>query len=204
MSQQRSVVIFDLGGVLIDWNPRYLYRKLFNGDDAAMEHFLANVCTGEWNIQQDAGRSLAEAYAQLTSKHPDKKHLIEAWGERFDEMMSGQIEGTVAILEELYAKGVPLYALTNWSAETFPHGLKRFEFFKRFRGIVVSGELKLIKPDRRIFQHLLDTYDLKAQDAVFIDDALHNVAGAAALGIHGIHFTGPALLRQELTELKLL
>ena len=204
MSQQRSVVIFDLGGVLIDWNPRYLYRKLFNGDDAAMEHFLANVCTGEWNIQQDAGRSLAEAYAQLTSKHPDKKHLIEAWGARFDEMMSGQIEGTVAILEELYAKGVPLYALTNWSAETFPHGLKRFEFFKRFRGIVVSGELKLIKPDRRIFQHLLDTYDLKAQDAVFIDDALHNVAGAEALGIHGIHFNGPALLRQELTELKLL
>jgi 2-haloacid dehalogenase len=204
MPQQRSVVIFDLGGVLIDWNPRYLYRKLFNGDDAAMESFLANVCTNDWNVQQDAGRPLAEANALLIAKHPDKKHLIEAWGERFDEMMSGQIEGTVAILEELYAKGVPLYALTNWSAETFPHAPKRFEFFKRFRGIVVSGELKLIKPDKRIFQHLLNTYELKARDTVFIDDAPYNVAGAASLGIHGVHFTEPALLRQELTELKLL
>lgn len=204
MSQKRSVVIFDLGGVLIDWNPRYLYRKLFNGDDAAMEDFLANICTGDWNVQQDAGRPLADAYKLLSDKHPDKKHLIEAWGARFDEMMSGQIEGTVAILEELYAKGVPLYALTNWSAETFPHALKRFAFFKRFRGIVVSGELKLIKPDMRIFQHLLDSYDLEAQDAVFIDDAPYNVAGAASLGIHGIHFTGPAPLRQALTALKLL
>jgi 2-haloacid dehalogenase len=204
MSQQRSVVIFDLGGVLIDWNPRYLYRKLFNGDDTAMEHFLANICTNDWNVQQDAGRPLAEACGLLTSKHPDKKHLIEAWGERFNEMMSGQIEGTVAILEELYAKSVPLYALTNWSAETFPHALKRFAFFKRFRGIVVSGELKVIKPDKRIFQHLLDSYDLKAQDTVFIDDAAYNVAGAASLGIHAIHFTGPVPLRQALTALNLL
>jgi 2-haloacid dehalogenase len=204
MSNQRSVVIFDLGGVLIDWNPRYMYRKLFNGDDAAMEHFLANICTGDWNVQQDAGRPLAEAYKLLTDKHPDKKHLIEAWGSRFDEMMSGQIEGTVAILEELYAKGVPLYALTNWSAETFPHALKRFKFFKRFRGIVVSGELKLIKPDARIFRHLLHKYDVKAEDSVFIDDAPYNVAGANSLGIHGIHFTGPAPLRQELTTLGLL
>jgi 2-haloacid dehalogenase len=204
MSQQRSVVIFDLGGVLIDWNPRYLYRKLFNGDDAAMEHFLANICTNEWNVQQDAGRPLTEAYKLLCDKHPDKKHLIEAWGGRFDEMMSGQIEGTVAILEELYSKGVPLYALTNWSAETFPYALKRFKFFKRFRGIVVSGELKLIKPDRRIFEHLLNKYDVKAQDSVFIDDAPYNVAGTNSLGIHAIHFTGPAPLRQELATLGLL
>jgi 2-haloacid dehalogenase len=169
-----------------------------------MENFLATICTNDWNVQQDAGRPLAEANALLTSKHPDKKHLIEAWGSRFDEMMSGQIEGTVAILEELYAKGVPLYALTNWSAETFPYALKRFDFFKRFRGIVVSGELKLIKPDKRIFQHLLDSYELKAQDTVFIDDAPYNVAGANSLGIRGIHFTAPAPLRQELAALQLL
>src|SRR6201996_7873495 len=113
-----SIAVFDLGGVLVDWNPRYLYRKLFPGDDAAMEHFLANVCTDAWNVQQDAGRSLADAYAALAGDHPDKKHLIEAWGARFDEMMSGAIEDSVAILAELRARRTPLYALSNWSAET--------------------------------------------------------------------------------------
>jgi 2-haloacid dehalogenase len=197
-------VVFDLGGVLIDWNPRYLYRKMFPGDDAGMEHFLAHVCTPEWNVCQDAGRPLAEAYALLVTEHPDKRHLIEAWGARFDEMMAGPIEETVAILAELRARGTPLYALSNWSDETFHYALARFEFLGWFRHIVVSGRLKLAKPDPRIYQHLLDGQQLDPARTLFIDDAPHNVAGARALGIHAIHFTTPSALRQSLRELSLL
>jgi 2-haloacid dehalogenase len=202
--QQDWTVVFDLGGVLIDWNPRYLYRKLFPGDEAGMEHFLANVCTSDWNIRQDAGRPLAEAYALLVAQHPDKRQLIEAWGPRFDEMMSGPIEETVEILAELRARGTPLYALSNWSDETFPYALRRFEFLGWFRHIVVSGRLKLIKPDPRIFQHLLETQRLDPQRTVFIDDAKHNAEAAAALGMHAVHFTTPAALRVSLQQLGLL
>jgi 2-haloacid dehalogenase len=203
-SAAHTHVVFDLGGVLIDWNPRYLYRKLFAGDEQAMEQFLASVCTSEWNVQQDAGRPFTEAYAVLCAEHPDKRALIEAWQPRFDEMMAGPIEGTLEILAELRARGTPLFALTNWSAETFPFALARFEFLKWFDGIVMSGELELIKPDPRIYQHLLDTHGLRAQDTVFIDDAPRNVAAAAALGFHAIQFTEPAALRAKLRTLGLL
>lgn len=200
----RTHVVFDLGGVLIDWNPRYLYRKLFAGDEQAMEHFLATVCTSEWNERQDAGRPFAQACAELYAKHPEQRALIEAWLPRFDEMLSGPIEGTVEILAELRARGTSLYALSNWSAETFPRALARFEFLKWFRGIVMSGEVALIKPDPRIYQHLLETHGLSAEDAVFIDDTPRNIAAAAALGFHTIHFTDPAALRAELRALDLL
>lgn len=200
---QHTTVVFDLGGVLIDWNPRYLYRKLI-ADEAQMEAFLANVCTSDWNLQQDAGRPLAEAYAVLAKTHPHHKALIEAWGARFDEMMAGAITGTVEILAELRARGTPLYALSNWSAETFPFALRRFEFLRWFNGLVISGELKLIKPDRRIYQHLLDTHALAPESTVFIDDVQHNVAGASALGIHGLRFVDPATLRRDLVALGLL
>src|SRR5271154_582402 len=138
----RDIVIFDLGGVLIDWNPRHLYRKLFAGDEAAMEAFLATVCTHDWNRCQDAGRSFAEGARLLKAEHPDKAELIDAYGARFDEMMRGPIAGSVAILAELRARGTPLYALTNFSAETYPPAFARFEFLQWFRGIVVSGEVK--------------------------------------------------------------
>jgi 2-haloacid dehalogenase len=200
---QHSTVVFDLGGVLIDWNPRYLYRKLF-ADEAAMEAFLTNVCTPTWNIQQDAGRTFSEACALLAKSHPHHRPLIEAWGTRFDEMMAGPIEGTVEILSELRARGTPLYALSNWSAETFPFAQRRFEFLSWFDGIVISGQINLIKPDPRIYQHLLETHALTAESTVFIDDAPHNVAGATAVGIHGLHFTDPARLRRDLVELGLL
>jgi len=201
---QHSTVVFDLGGVLIDWNPRYLYRKLFGGDEAAMEAFLENVCTPDWNLQQDAGRSLADAYALLVKSHPQHRAHIEAWGPRFDEMMSGSIAGTVEILAELRARGTPLYALSNWSAETFPFALTRFDFLQWFDGIVISGTLKLIKPDPRIYRHLLETHALEAEETVFIDDAPHNVAGASAVGLHALQFTEPAALRRSLVELGLL
>jgi 2-haloacid dehalogenase len=200
----RRVVIFDLGGVLLDWDPRHLYRKLFPGDEAAMEAFLGEVCTVEWNERQDAGRSFAAAVAELMPKHRDKLHLIEAFGSRFGEMIPGALDGSVAILGELKARGVPIYALTNWSAETFPSQRERFAFLEWFDGIVVSGHEGMIKPDPRIFRILLDRYGIAAEEAVFIDDNPKNAQAAAALGIHGIHFRSSAQLREELSSLELL
>jgi 2-haloacid dehalogenase len=200
----RSVVIFDLGGVLLDWNPRHLYRKLFGGDDAAMEHFLATVCTKEWNERQDAGRTFAEGTRELMPRHADKLELIEAWGRRFGEMIPGPIDGAVEVLAELRERRVPLYAITNWSAETFPPQRARFDFLSWFDGIVVSGCERVMKPDPRIFEILLDRYGLAAESAVFIDDVAANAAAAARLGIHGIHFRSPRQLRWELAAVGLL
>lgn len=198
-----AAVVFDLGGVLIDWNPRYLYRTLFDGDDAAMEHFLTHVCSPAWNQRQDAGRSFADGCAELVREFPDARPLIEAWRERFDETMAGPIAGTVEILAELRARGVPLYALSNWSAETFPIARARFDFLAWFDGIVVSGELGVAKPDARIFAHLLETYGLRAAATVFVDDAPANATAAAAMGLHAILFTDPAALRTALRDLGL-
>jgi 2-haloacid dehalogenase len=203
-SPARSVAIFDLGGVLLDWNPRFLYRKLFDGDESAMERFLATVCTTEWNERQDAGRSFAEATQELLPHHADKLELIEAFGRRFGEMVRGPIAGAVEVLAELRQRNVPLYALSNWSAETFPPQRQRFEFLSWFDGIVISGLEGVIKPDPRIFGILLERYGVAAQSAVFIDDVARNAAAASALGIHGIHFRSPAQLRSDLVTLGML
>ena len=197
-----TTVIFDFGGVLIDWNPRYLYRQLFD-DDAEMEAFLAVVCTPEWNGQQDAGRPAAEAIAERTALFPQHAALIEAYFTRFSEMMSGPHDGTVAILDELRRRGVPLYGLTNWSADTFPHATARFDFLGWFDGIVVSGREGMKKPDARIFHLLLERHGIDAADGVFIDDSRENVAAAAAVGLHALHFTDPAALRADLRQLGL-
>ena len=201
---RRSVAVFDLGGVLIDWNPRHLYRKLFAGDDTAMEHFLATVCTTEWNQRQDAGRPFADAVRALLPTHADKVDLIEAFGQRFDEMIAGPIEGSVNVLAELKARGVPLYALSNWSAETFPPQRARFAFLDWFDGIVVSGHEGVIKPDARIFRILCERYRIAPDSAVFIDDVATNAEAASALGIHGIHFRSADELRRELVLVGLL
>lgn len=199
----RSIVVFDLGGVLIDWNPRHLYRKLI-ADEAAMENFLTTVCTQAWNERQDAGRTFAEAAALLGEQHPRHRDLIEAFGTRFDEMMKGPIEGSVTILETLHRRGVPLYALSNWSHETFPFAQRRFDFLKLFRGMVISGQEGVIKPDPRIFRILLERHKIKPDAAVYIDDNPRNAEAARAFGIHGIHFTDPDKLRRELEHLRLL
>jgi 2-haloacid dehalogenase len=199
-----TVVVFDLGGVLVDWDPRYLYRKLFDGDDAAMEQFLAEVCTPAWNDAQDRGRPFAEACALLVRDHPDRRDLIEAWPSRYPETIAGPVAGTVEILAELRARDVPLYALSNWSAETFPHAQARFPFLQWFRGIVLSGELRMAKPDPAIYRCLLDTYQLRAEDIVFIDDAPRNVDAAASLGMHALRFTDAPALRTALVALELL
>jgi len=201
---RRSVAIFDLGGVLLQWDPRHLYRKLYAGDDAAMEAFLAEVCTKEWNERQDAGRTFADATRALLPRHADQVALIEAFGTRFGEMIPGPIDGVVDVLAEVRDRGVPIYALTNWSAETFPPQRARFPFLDWFRDIVVSGNEGVIKPDPRIFRILLERNGVAAADAVFIDDVAANAAAASALGLHGIHFRSPAQLRQELAAVGLL
>ena len=205
---RRTVAVFDLGGVLIDWNPRHLYRKLFDGNDRAMEHFLATVCTQDWNEQQDAGRTFAEASALLCRNHPDQRDLIEAWGARFDEMMAGPIHGTVDVLAALRARGTPLYALSNWSAETYPAAERRFDFLGWFQGVLISGREGMKKPDPRIFRLLLERYAIAPEQAVYIDDSARNVAAAAALGIHAVHFTGhdsgPVAVRRALEGFGLL
>jgi 2-haloacid dehalogenase len=198
-----SVAVFDLGGVLIDWNPRYLYRKLFQ-HEADMEHFLANICTTEWNLHQDAGRTFAEACAALKLEHPTNAQMIDAWFERFDEMMAGPIVGTVDILAELREQEVPIYALSNWSAETFPFAQKRFEFLHWFRAIFLSAEVRLVKPDPRIFTRFCERFCLSPEQIIYIDDLQHNVEAASGIGMHAIRFHDPASLHQELVRLGLL
>jgi 2-haloacid dehalogenase len=199
-----KAVVFDLGGVLIDWNPRYLYRKLFNGDDGAMEDFLRDVCNSSWNERQDEGRSWADAIASLVAAYPEKEALIRAYRERWAEMLAGPIEGTVSILRRLREREVPLYAITNWSAETFPLARERFEFLAWFRDIVVSGDEKTLKPGPRIFQALFDRNGLSASDCLFIDDVPANVDGARSAGMRAIHFRSPEALDAELRGLGLL
>ncbi len=199
-------VIFDLGGVLIDWNPRYLYRGMFAGDEAGMERFLAEVCSPDWNLSLDAGRPFAQAVAELCERHPAERERILAYHQRWLEMVAGPMPATVAVLEELAAAGVPLWALSNWSAETF--ALVRddptYAFLERFRTIFVSGELRLVKPDPAIYRHALGVIRTPPADCLFIDDAPKNVAAAAALGIRAHLFTGAAPLRAELVALGLL
>jgi 2-haloacid dehalogenase len=200
----RSVVVFDVGGVLIDWDPRHLYRKLFSGDEPAMDHFLANVCTHEWNRCQDAGRSFAEGARLLKLQHPQHAELIDAYGARFNEMMAGPIVGVVEILAELRERDTPLYVLSNFSAETFRPALERFDFLRWFRGMVISGEVGVIKPDPRIYELMLARFAIDPRKAVYIDDVAANAEAARPFGIHGIHFTTPGALREELVRLALL
>lgn len=204
MMAQRSVAVFDLGGVVIDWNPRYLYCKLFDGNDRAMEHFLATVCTPLWNELQDGGRTFADACASLKLAYPGEAELIDAWFQRYDEMLAGAIPGIVDILTELRAHEIPLYALSNWSTETFPFALSRFECLKWFRGILLSGEVKLLKPDRRIFEVFLKTFAIDPARAIYIDDIRANVEVAVAFGMHGILFSDSRSLRIELVRAGLL
>ena len=197
-------VVFDLGGVLIDWNPRHLYRKLFDGDAAAMERFLDSVCTPAWNEEQDSGRPFADAVALLVARHPEQGELIAAYDRRWDEMLAGPIDGTVAILAELKARNTPLAALTNWSAEKFPVARRRFDFLAWFDAIVVSGEVGMRKPDPRIYRHLLESRGLDAGGTLFIDDSAANVAAARALGMPALQFSAPPALRADLEALGLL
>lgn len=195
-------IVFDLGNVLVGWEPRALFRKLFVGREEEMEWFLANVCTSEWNLQQDRGRTFAQGVAELIALHPAEHHAaIRAYHERWPEMLTGVIAGSLALLEELHRAGTPLYALTNWNQETFEHARARYAFLKLFRGVVVSGEEKLIKPELEIYRLLCARYGVAPGDCVFVDDSSKNVEGARAAGMHGLLFVGPDELRAELRAL---
>jgi 2-haloacid dehalogenase len=194
-TRTRPALVFDLGGVLIDWNPRHLYRKLFDGDDDAMERFLTEVCSPDWNMRQDAGRPFADGVAELVLRYPAHEPLIRAFHERWPETMGGAIEGTVGLLADLKAHGYPLFALSNWSAETFHYARDRFAFLGWFDGIVISGEARVMKPDPKIFEVLLGRAGRRADQCLFIDDSEANVAAAQRLGFDGVLFTTPVALR---------
>lgn len=193
--KQIDTIIFDLGGVLIDWNPVYVFREVFE-EEAEMHYFLTEVCSPEWNIQQDAGRPLAEATELLVAQFPDYEPQIRTYYGQWRNMLGGAIEETVEILDTLRnRKTHRLLALTNWSHETFPTALELFPFLHWFEGIVVSGEEKLIKPDPRIYELLINRYDVKPQQAIFIDDNPHNVEGAKKVGLHAIRYESPQQLK---------
>ena len=198
-----DTVVFDLGNVLIRWNPRNLYRKLFGDDEQAMETFLSEVCSTDWNERQDAGRSWQEAIDEAIARHPTHETLIRAYRERWEEMLGGALEETVEILEELHAKQVRLLALTNWSAETFPIALERFAFLDKFEGILVSGAEGIIKPAPQIFQLLKSRYQFEGHHAVFIDDHAPNIEGARREGFNALQFSNAGQLRKDLAALGL-
>ncbi len=203
MSQKTPIttIIFDLGGVFVDWNPKYLYRKIFDSE-TKIDEFLTEICTNEWNLEHDRGRPLWEGTQLLVNQYPQYEAEIRAYYSRWVEMLGGLLEETVVILEKL--KKMPqyrIYALTNWSQETFPFARVLYPFLQLFEGIVVSGDEKFIKPDARLYKILLKRYGVKADEAVFIDDSLKNVEGGEAVGIKGIHFQNPQQLKEDLESL---
>jgi len=199
-----NTILFDLGAVLIDWNPRYLYRPLFGHDEAAMERFLDEIVPPWWNREIDAGKLFADAVAERAREFPDHADMIVLWKDGWHQMLRDAIHDSVDILAELRGRGYRLYALTNWSAETFPLARQRFEFLEWFEDIVVSGEVKLAKPDPRIFHLTIERCRLEPAQTLFIDDSAHNVEAARNAGLHALHFQSPAGLRDDLTRLGLL
>ena len=178
-------VVFDFGGVLFDWSADYLYRELIP-DDAQRRWFLTHVCSPDWNLKQDCGRAIAEAETELIALYPDHADLIRAFYGQWPKTLRGVLEDGVALLEQLDAAGVPLYGLTNWSAETYHHVEGKYDFLDRFRHVVVSGRVKMVKPDPRIYAHLLEQARERPECCVFIDDNVINTDAARDLGFHAI------------------
>lgn len=203
MTAAVEAVVFDIGGVLVDWNPRHLYRKLFDDGDA-MENFLHRVCSMTWHAETDRGRPMAEGVAELCREHPQWAPYIEAYHHRWDEMFNGPIEGTVAVMSELRDRHMPLYALTNFPGEKFAAFRASFGFVDGFEGIMVSGDEGIIKPEEEIFHRLLKRFALSAETTMFIDDMPANVAAAQELGFQAHRFTSPDRLRQALRNQGLL
>ena len=192
-------IIFDFGGVLVDWNPRYLYDKYF-GDEERSEWFLNNICLYSWNLQMDGGKPFAEGVSELQAQHPEWKEAIAIYHTRWVEMMGGEVEGTADVLRRLKTAGYKIYGLTNWSAETFPMIRDTYPVFGEFDGIVVSGEEHLLKPDAAIYRCLLDRYALIPAESIFIDDNEANVAAALDLGLEAHRFLSAAELERSLRE----
>lgn len=201
LARPLNTVIFDLGGVLIDWNPRYLYRQLIPSE-VEIERFLTEVCPNDWNVQLDAGRSFTASLEERMAMFPAEAEWILAYHSRWPEMLGGAIDGTVEILNALHRSGdYRLFALSNWSAETFPYARERFPFLSNFETILISGEVRMVKPDPRFFALLPERYGVEPAAAVFIDDVAGHINAARALGYQTIHFTGPDALKQSLAQL---
>lgn len=203
MRRPIDAVVFDIGGVLLDWNPRYLYRELFD-DEREMEHFLSEICTLEWHGEHDRGKPFAVSCPELAAAHPKYAEMIHAWGQRSEDMVAGPIDETVELLRRLKASGVPCYALTNMEAETYPLRVKRFPFMRWFDGTVVSSFEGVVKPEPEIFGRLLERFNLAPERTLFVDDSQRNVDAARELGIQAALFESPAALEQLLTEAGLL
>jgi 2-haloacid dehalogenase len=204
MTSEIKAIVFDFGGVLIEWDPRNLYSRYFPEEPQAMEDFLAEVSFMEWNAQQDKGRPFAEAVELLSRQFPHHAHLINAYQENWKESITGSIDGTVKLLRMLKEKGYLLYGLSNWSAETFPIVQHEFEFLNLFDGIILSGEVKLIKPEPEIFKLCLQRIGQPADQCLFIDDSEVNIIAARKLGFDTVHFISPEHLKDELQIRKLL
>ncbi len=199
-----TAVVFDIGNVLYDWDPRVLYRRLIP-DDEALDAFLRDVCTKEWHFQHDAGRPFAETSAELSAQYPEHAHLIAQWGPRFSEQIPGPVAGMSELVAALDDAGVPLYAITNFSDEFFaPFRAQEAAMFDRFRDIVVSGAERLVKPHAPIYELALARFGLAPHEALFVDDRQDNVDGAAAVGMHAVPFTDAATLRADLGRFGLL
>jgi 2-haloacid dehalogenase len=193
-------VVFDFGGVLFDWSAEYLYRELIP-DDEKRRWFLTHVCSPAWNLKQDGGRPIADAEAELIALHPEHADLIRAFYGQWPRTLRGLLDDGVALLEQLHEAGVPLYGLTNWSAETYHYVEDKYDFMKRFRHVVVSGRIGIVKPDPRIYAHLLEHAKQKAEHCVFIDDNAKNAEAATALGWHGITHRSGAETSARLRDL---
>jgi len=199
-----NTLVFDLGGVLVDWNPEYLYNKIIP-DEKERRWFLSTICTSDWNEQQDEGRSLQEGTEHLVQRYPEHEAAIRAYYGRWKEMLGGPIHETVEIFRELkFHTSLKLYALTNWSAETFPVALELYDFLHWFDGRLVSGEEKIRKPFPEIYRLLIDRFGIDPTKAIYVDDNIRNVLPARELGFHGIHFRTPELFKEELKGLGVL
>ena len=197
-------VVFDVGNVLYDWNPKFLYERL-TPPGPALDAFLRDVATKEWHFQHDAGRPFAETSAELSAAHPDHADLIAQWGPRFTEQLGDMLPGMRDLVLELDTAGVPLYAITNFSGEFWPpFRAREADLFDRFRGIVVSGDELLTKPDPAIYRLALDRFALRAAECVFVDDRTDNVAGAQNVGMEAALFTDAATLRGDFERLGVL
>ena len=197
-------IIFDLGGVLIDWNPDYVFKEVFK-DDEKLAWFYREICTMDWNENQDAGYPLAKATEERIALFPQHEDLIRMYYGCWEEMLGDVIQGTVELLKQFVDDpALKVVALTNWSAETFPVALEKFDFLQWFEGIVVSGEEMTRKPFPDIYQTTLNRFDLKPEESLFIDDNKRNIEAAKALGIKCIHFSSPLQLEKELKKIKLL
>ena len=196
-------IVFDFGGVLLDWNPRYLYEKLFN-DKEQMESFLSNICNESWNVQQDAGRPLAEATLILQKQFPEYELMIQRFYDDWEIMLKGEISENTVLIDQLKNKKYKLFGLTNWSGETFPIALGKYMFLHEFEGIVVSGDEKLVKPDKEIYFVLLNRYNLEAENSIFIDDNINNIKTANEIGFHTIHLNDKLNLEHHFKQLGIL